>query len=397
MFKGTKKQDKLIGELQNEISNLKREVAILKGIQNAMPDPYYVRDMDYNVIMWSEAIEKLTGYSEEEAKNIKCKNIFKADVCDNCPTHDCIINKKLLKDAMVHVFNKKDEELTALVSVAGIYDENGDPIGAVEIVKDITDQQNLLKSIGYNAEQLGSVSEELAASSEEILATATSVNSQTSEILHKTNQGLSDTNDVKENAENCIVFANEVVTSMSNINKSVSETISSIEDLKEKSNNIFYIISAIQNISSQTNLLALNASIEAARAGEAGKGFAVVAEEIRKLAVDSDKSSNKIKETVEQIIKLVSSATQSTDVVRENVLDGKGKVDDLIKLINIINNSTNTLTQSMTEVEENASLTSNITNNQEESTNQVAKVSEEIAQTAQVLLEEFNKIRYNNM
>lgn len=397
MFKSRVKRDKKIQVLQDEISSLKQELAILKGIQDAMPDPYYVRDMDYNIIMWPKAIQQLTGYSEEEVKNIKCKDIFKADVCTNCPTQDCVENKEFLNNAMVDVFDKNHKKLTTLVSNAGVYDENGDSVAAVEVIKDTTDQQNLLKNIGSNSEQLGSVSEELAASSQEILATATSVTQQTKEILDKTKQGLNDTYDVEQNSENCIVFANEVVTSMDAIIKSVTESVSSIDELKEKSNNIFYIISTIQSISSQTNLLALNASIEAARAGEAGKGFAVVANEIRKLAVSSDESSNKIKETVEQITRLVSSVTQSTEVVRENVIDGKEKIDNLIKLIYEINEATKTLTKSMTTVRENASLTSDVTGTQEEAMNQVARVSEEIAQAAQILLSEFNKFRYEDM
>jgi methyl-accepting chemotaxis protein len=101
-------------------------------------------------------------------------------------------------------------------------------------------------------------------------------------------------------AESGRISIAKVVDQMNYIHN-VTETIQySISELANGSAEIGNIVELISSIAGQTNLLALNAAIEAARAGEAGRGFAVVAEEVRKLAEESNKSSQKITELVKK-------------------------------------------------------------------------------------------------
>jgi methyl-accepting chemotaxis protein len=85
--------------------------------------------------------------------------------------------------------------------------------------------------------------------------------------------------------------------------------------LTEGAQEIGEVVGLIQQIAGQTNLLALNATIEAARAGEAGRGFAVVAGEVKSLAVQTAKATEKI---VTQITAVQTSTGVAVAAIQRN-------------------------------------------------------------------------------
>ena len=103
------------------------------------------------------------------------------------------------------------------------------------------------------------------------------------------------------------------------------------------------LVDSIKNISAQTNLLSFNASIEAARAGVAGKGFRIIANEVKKLSDDTDKTSETIKNKVENLTRSVSELEKDTNQNSSDLLKLSTEANSTIEKFNatLKNNSDN--------------------------------------------------------
>lgn len=103
-------------------------------------------------------------------------------------------------------------------------------------------------------------------------------------------------------------------------NKEASDKVArAVGVLASQAEDIIKIVNTIKAISNQTNLLALNAAIEAARAGQHGKGFAVVAEEVRGLAVETEKATQEVTDIIERIRENINLVSHEMDLTGEAV------------------------------------------------------------------------------
>ena len=89
--------------------------------------------------------------------------------------------------------------------------------------------------------------------------------------------------------------------------------------LASASESIGSVVQLIQEIAGQVNLLSLNATIESARAGEAGKGFAVVAAEVKNLADQTTKATERISGLIENLQTSSADVLQVLDEIRATV------------------------------------------------------------------------------
>nr|WP_237562911.1 methyl-accepting chemotaxis protein [Bacillus dakarensis] len=164
----------------------------------------------------------------------------------------------------------------------------------------------------------------------------------------------------------------EMVDKMYAIKKAVEDVSSLIHNLEKQTESISFIAAKISEISGQTKMLALNASIEAARAGEQGKGFAVVAQEVRKLASQTDTST-------EDITKVVYDIQAEMQKIISAMEEGSNEVEQGITNVNVTDKVFLKILDAASEVEKQIKNVSNLSSQMTNSSNEVSKVVNEMS------------------
>ncbi|MCY6484904.1 methyl-accepting chemotaxis protein [Clostridium aestuarii] len=299
---------------------------------------------------------------------------------------------------------------------------------AISGIKNSSSSVNeIAKSLASTSEEMTSASSEVATAVQEVARGASSQANNLMEVVNlfdKFNEELENirnkiknVNSGAENTKEKAIYGKKQIDSLmvyiKNVQTSVTKTIEKINNLSQSISKIGNITDVINKISEQTNLLALNANIEAARAGEHGKGFAVVGEEVRKLAEQTQNSSQEILELVKEVVKEMKevqvdsndvdvlvreqvSMANNTNVSFDNILEAVKDMEPLVKetneTVDEVIESKNVITnkiQSVSAVSEEVSASS------EEiaaSSEQMNASSEDVANFAVRIEEEINEL-----
>jgi PAS domain S-box-containing protein len=140
------KESMLVGKRSNSPSSMYPAMApdeIIDGI----PVGVAVLDTDLRFQGMNKALEALTGFGREEAGGIPCRYIMRNNLClTNCPAKEVLKSEETVR-VEGNIINRGREKIPVMVTVSPIKGAEGELLGLVETVEDISLVQELDKQV----------------------------------------------------------------------------------------------------------------------------------------------------------------------------------------------------------------------------------------------------------
>ncbi|MCY1034595.1 methyl-accepting chemotaxis protein [Corallococcus sp. BB11-1] len=223
--------------------------------------------------------------------------------------------------------------------------------------------RELAHSMGRGADELAAVVQQLRTTSEEQTAGISRQASALQELeqtVQEIRQGSHITADKArllaasaESAERVGREGGEAIgrtlTDLAAIRSEVSEMAARILALDERTREVSGIVDDVKTLADQSNMLAINAAIEAVRNGDSGKGFSVVAKEMRSLADQSIRATQRIRDVLDGVSATMRETAKMSEQGEQRVQVSLNAVrtsgSQLQKLTGIIGDTTGSVRQ----------------------------------------------------
>jgi len=219
-------------------------------------------------------------------------------------------------------------------------------------------------------EQLDTVLSEMS----QLSATVEEITSQASSVAGTSHETLEISESGRQSAENAIKQMEEIETL-------TEQTVTAVEDLESRFDEVGEIVDLITTIADQTDRLALNASVEAARAGDGGggdtnAGFTVVADEVKTLAEKTKDSAGDIESMIADIREQMEATVDDVQQTRNRVSEGSDTVYEMGEAFESVADNVQRTNEGIQEISE-------ATDDQSRATQQTVTMIEDVVDISQ--------------
>jgi PAS domain S-box-containing protein len=334
------------------ISKFTRSQAFFKQIVEGSTIPTIVIDHEHVVTHWNLACEIITGLTAKAVVGTKepwrafyeSKRPVMADVIINSTlnneldefyqgkyTPSELIEGAYEAEGFFPHFGKNGRWL--FFTAAPMRDPNGNLLGAIETLQDITEQKNMEQAIAQTIDQQSEFTIQLSSSVVEISSTMEEFTSTARQIAQHSQGVVERADNTLEDIKNGSAEVKNLAGKVNNISINIQANTTEIVELGRKSKEINKVMEIINNIANQTKLIAFNAALEAASAGESGKRFGVVAVEIRRLADSVVESTTEIEDKITEILDSVNRLVMSSEKSFQLIQDGQEYASSTVAML----------------------------------------------------------------
>ncbi len=117
-------------------------------ILDSINEGVFTVDLDWHIISFNRAAERITGIKRQEAYGRSCHEVFHTNICETaCALRQTIKTGKPIVNITAHIINEAGKRIPIRISTALLKDKNGKIIGGVETFQDLTLVEHLRKEL----------------------------------------------------------------------------------------------------------------------------------------------------------------------------------------------------------------------------------------------------------
>ncbi|MCP4728059.1 MAG: PAS domain-containing protein, partial [bacterium] len=117
-------------------------------ILDSIADGVFTVDLDFRITWMNRAAEQILGIDKSDAIGRLCYEIFHANVCEHsCVLRETINSGRNIVNKTIYIVNSDGERIPINISTAILKDDKGKITGGVETFRDISDIEELRKSM----------------------------------------------------------------------------------------------------------------------------------------------------------------------------------------------------------------------------------------------------------